>query len=520
MSARRGSGASTAAAAFAEAPPSATARDDVFFAAVRGAGLPVVITDPRLPNNPAVVANDAFFRMTGYSAAEVLGRNCRFMQGPETDARSIGAIRRAIRERESVTVELVNYRRDGTPFWNALFISPVLGPEGDPLYFFSSHLDVTRRRAAEVALRGSQKMEAVAQLTSGIAHDFNNLLMVIAGNLELLGRAEEPERRQRLSLRMREAVFRAQRLTGQLLAFARRQQLDGRALDLNAFVAATGELMQRTLGPRIRLQTRLDPDAVPCFADAGQVEVALVNLLLNAREAMPEGGVVTVATGRMSLGPDAPEVAAGEIPAGNYISLVVSDAGTGMPPEVLARAAEPFFTTKRHGPGSGLGLSTVYGFAHQSRGHLLLRSQPGRGTIVRLLLPCFAAPVEVEETPRGEECVLLVEGDPETRDSTTVLLEGLGYSVIRAGSTRDALALVEGGARADLLLTDAGEDGFALARAARKRRPALRVLLATARDGPPSPAFPSHTFPTVNKPYARADMALRLREAFAPPAPT
>ena len=376
-------------------------RDDVFFAAISQAALPMVVTDPRQSDNPIIFANHAFSQLTGYAAEQVLGRNCRFMQGPESDPETITSVRRAIREGDRVTVELLNYRRDGTPFWNALHISPVFGTDGEPLYFFGSQLDVTSQRAADAAWHRSQKMEAIGHLTSGIAHDFNNLLMVIAGNLELIEKSEDADRRRRLSARMQEAVFRARQLTRQLLAFARRQQLDHRALDLNALVATMAEPMRRALGPAIRLETRLDPDLAACFADAGQVEVALTNLLLNARDAMPDGGVVTITTGSARLGREAPEVAAGEVPQGDYLSLVVADAGTGMPPEVLDRAIEPFFTTKHNGPGSGLGLSTVYGFAQQSRGHLLLRSQPGRGTSVRLLFPCFAVPATWRPEPDG-----------------------------------------------------------------------------------------------------------------------
>ncbi len=371
--------------------PDAARREDVFFAAVEQAGLPMVVTDPRKADNPIVFANAAFLETTGYALDEVLGRNCRFVQGPETDPGAVDAIRRALRARERVAVELVNYRKDGTPFWNALFISPVFGPDGELLHFFGSQLDVTRQRAMEAARRQAQKMQAVGELTSGVAHDFNNLLTVITGNLELLDRTEDPERRRRFVSRMREAVSRAQRLTGQLLAFARRQQLDRRAVDLNALVSDMREPAQRTLGPGIRLETRLNPALVPCYADPGQVEVALVNLLLNARDAMPGGGTVTVATELVRLEPDAPEVATGEVPPGDYVSLVVTDAGTGMPPEVLRRATEPFFTTKPHGSGSGLGLSSVHGFAQQSQGHLQLRSQPGRGTRIRLLLPRVGA---------------------------------------------------------------------------------------------------------------------------------
>ena len=389
-----GDNAFTPAREFPATRRPAAGSDDVFFAAVEQAGLPMVVTDPRRTDNPVVFANAAFTHMTGYTADQVVGRNCRFLQGPETDTATVAAISRAIRERAKITVELVNYRRDGTPFWNALHISPVMGPDGEPLYFFGSQLDVTRHRAAEAACHRAQKMEAVGQLTSGVAHDFNNLLMVIAGNLEILERSDDPERRQRLSSRMREAIARAQRLTGQLLAFSRRQQLERRAVDLNALVAAMSELAQRTLGPSIRCEMRLGQDLAPCLTDPGQIEVALINLLLNARDAMPGGGTVVIATGRERLGPEAPEVAAGELEAGEYVSLVVADTGSGMPPEVLSRAAEPFFTTKGHGAGSGLGLSTVYGFAQQSQGHLLLRSQPGRGTSVRLLFPCSAAEPE------------------------------------------------------------------------------------------------------------------------------
>ena len=387
-------GAPKPAPANLSTPHEMNARDEVFFAAVEQAGLPMVVTDPRQAGHPIVSVNAAFTQMTGYPPEEALGRNCRFMQGPDTDPETVRAVSRAIRERARITVELLNYRRDGTPFWNALHISPVFGPDGELLYFFGSQLDVTRQRAAEAAWHRAQKMEAVGQLTSGIAHDFNNLLMVIAGNLELLEKTDSLERRQRLSSRIREATLRAQRLTGQLLAFSRRQQLDRRTVDLNALLEMLGGLAQRTLGPGIHLEIRLGEGLPLCFADPGQIEVALVNLLLNARDAMPGGGAVTVATASVRLGPEAPEVAAGEVPAGEYVALVVADAGSGMPPEVLRRATEPFFTTKGDGAGSGLGLSTVYGFAQQSQGHLSLQSQPGRGTTVRLLFPRAGAETE------------------------------------------------------------------------------------------------------------------------------
>lgn len=514
--------ASKRARDFPEAVGPGAGSDDVFFAAVAQAGLPMVVTNPRQADNPIIFANPAFLRMTGYSAEEVLGRNCRFVQGPETDAAAIQALRRAIRERAAATVELVNYRRDGTPFWNALFVSPVFGRDGELLYFFGSQLDVTGQRAAEAALRRSQKLEAVGQLTSGIAHDFNNLLMVVTGNLELMEKAGHADRRERYSSRIREAVARARNLTKQLLAFARRQQLERRAVDLNALVASLGDFAQRSLGPGIRLETRLQPDIALCFADPAQVEVALANLLLNARDAMPGGGVVTISTGSVRLGPDAPEVASGEVPEGDYTSLAVADAGAGMAPEVLNRATEPFFTTKEGGPGSGLGLSTVYGFAQQSQGHLSLRSRPGSGTVARLLLPCAPSSDDAPAPLRGSERVLLVDADQGARDATTALLEGLGYSVVRAGSAHEAAALLERGVRADLLLVDAsaGPEGRDLAAHAESRSPAPRVLLlAEPGQAPLTAARSGRAVPALDKPYDRGELALRLREALDPGRP-
>ena len=368
-------------------PFMAPGQDDVFFAAVRKAELPMVVTDPRRHDNPVVFANSAFLRLTGYSGDEVVGRNCRFMQGPDTDPGSVETLRRALAAHNSATVELINYRRGGEPFWNALFVSPVFGADGELLYYFGSQLDVTPQRTADAGRRHAQKLEALGQLTSGIAHDFNNLLMVIGGNLEMLSTADDPQRRRRFESRIEEAVARAQRLTQQLLAFSRQQHLERGALDLNAMLDGIAGAAGSTLGSGIRLQLRLAPDAAVCFADAAQTETAILNLLFNARDAMPDGGTVTITTGCVALGAEALEVASGEVPAGDYVSLTIADAGAGMPPEVLGRATEPFFTTKDSGPGGGLGLAAVHGFAQQSRGHLRLSSRLGQGTSARLLFP-------------------------------------------------------------------------------------------------------------------------------------
>ncbi|HYE00826.1 MAG TPA: ATP-binding protein [Alphaproteobacteria bacterium] len=251
--------------------------------------------------------------------------------------------------------------------------------------------ETAERERAEAMLRQAQKMEAVGQLTGGIAHDFNNLMTVVAGNLELLRRrlkAEAPEIRRTVDNAM-VGVERAAKLTSQLLSFARKQPLRPQVVDMNRLVAGMDMLLVRALGEKVRLETRLAPELPPVEADPNQLESALLNLAVNARDAMPEGGTLTVATEcPAEPPPDLPP----EMAPGRYVVVSVADTGAGMTPEVLERAVEPFFTTKEVGRGSGLGLSQVYGFAQQSRGHLAIESAPGRGTTVRLYLPVAAGP--------------------------------------------------------------------------------------------------------------------------------
>ena len=501
--------------------PGFAGRDDVFFAAVELTRMPMIVADPNQPDTPVVFANEAFLEMTGFPPEEVIGRNCRFLQGPATDPAAIEAVRAAIRQRTNLSIELLNYRRDGTPFWNALFISPVFDAEGRLLYFFGSQLDVTRRRDAEAALREAQKMEAVGQLTGGIAHDFNNLLTVIAGSVEMLEQAEEPERRARFTSRIREAVDRAQRLTGQLLAFARKQRLDRREVDLNALVEEVAALVGGTLGAGIVLETRLAPGLAPCRADPGQTRLALVNLLLNARDAMPQGGRIAIGTAAVRILPDAPEAAEEALPPGDYAAIEVHDEGHGMSPAVLRRAVEPFFTTKEEAQASGLGLSMVYGLARQSRGHLRLSSRPGEGTSARLLFPSAQPSAEAAAAPlpRGTETLLVVDDNPDVLEAATDLLAPLGYRMLTAGSGREALAVLEAARPpVSLMLTDVvmpgGMNGITLADEARRRHPGLKVLMATGDADAASPAaVPRATMgpPPLGKPFRPAELAGRIR---------
>lgn len=367
-----------------------------FFAALAAAAFPITIADPRQPDTPLVFANQAFAEMTGYAVEDVVGRNCRFLQGPGTDPAARASLRQAMTDGVAVTVEMRNYRRDGSMFWNALSVSPVLGPDGKLRHFVGTQQDVTTRRDTDAALRQTQKLQAVGELTGGVAHDLNNLLTVLVGGLEVLGGAASEVRRQRSLALTREALSRAKRLTGQLLAFASRQQLDPRPEELNGLVRSFDSMARHSLGPGIQLE--LDVHAEPCAVqvDRGQVHATLVALLANARDAMPDGGRATIRTGPLAVAQAAPPHP--QVPAGRYCMVTVQDTGHGMPPDVLLRATEPFFSTRQHQPGrgsAGLGLAGVYGFMRQSCGYLTLDSEPGRGTTARLLFPAQGAPAEI-----------------------------------------------------------------------------------------------------------------------------
>jgi len=503
---------------------------DIFFAAVEMTRMPMIVTDPNQPDNPIAFANQAFLRMTGYAPDEVVGRNCRFLQGPDTDQDTVADIRRAIEARQDIATEILNYRKNGSTFWNALFISPVLDPQGKLIYFFASQLDVSRRRDAEESLRQAQKMEALGQLTGGIAHDFNNLLQVMRGYMDLidsgLGRPEPDPGRLRRSLgAARLAADRAATLTQQLLAFSRKQRLEGRTVNLNALAAGMRDMAARSLGDAVRLHFDLDPALGNCRVDATQTEVALLNVLINARDALAgrEDGLVTVYTRMVEVTQDDPDLGMilGE---GCYVSISVADNGTGMPPDILARVMEPFFTTKEEGRGTGLGLSMVYGFARQSGGAARIESAPGRGTTVHLYFPLAGEdevaarqpPPRASERP-GTETILVVDDRPEVAELARAILEEFGYTIILAHDGHAAMRVIRGGQPLDMLFTDlimpGGMNGVMLAREARRQRPRIKVLLTTgyADESVGEHAAGTPEFDLIHKPYSRGDLARRVR---------
>jgi signal transduction histidine kinase/CheY-like chemotaxis protein len=387
--------------------------------------------------------------------------------------------------------------------------------------------EVEQRMQAESALRQSQKMEAIGQLTGGIAHDFNNLLHVMLSSLELIKRhlSERPPRIDLgplLDAALRNAE-RAVTLTRQLLAFSRRQPLSPRILDVNRLVSGMSQLLRRTLGEGIKLETVLAGGLWPVSADPNQLESAILNLAINARDAMPGGGKLTIETANTALDEDYARHH-GDISAGQYAMIAVTDTGAGMAPDVVAKAFDPFFTTKGVGKGTGLGLSQVYGYIKQSGGHVKIYSEPGEGTTIRLYLPRTAEALADELGPalaepqggRGER-ILLVEDDEDVRAATVTMLKGLNYVVSEAATGEAALRLLEAEPEFDLLFTDVGLpgglNGRQLADRARERRPALKLLFTTgyARNAIIHEGRLDPGVELLTKPFTSVTLAAKLR---------
>jgi PAS domain S-box-containing protein len=506
--------------------PDLNDRGGVFHAAIQMTRMPMLMTDPRLPDNPIVFANGAFLDLTGYAREDILGRNCRFLQGARTSRGTVDQIRQAVTGRRPIAVEVLNYRKDGTAFWNALFIGPIFSPNGDLLYFFSSQFDATRRHDAEDRVRHAERMEAIAQLAAALAHDFNNALQVVLGNL---GRAAArlPDQTEVLKPleRARQAARQVATLTRQLLTFARRARLEPRPVALNTLLTEAGPKLSRSLGEGIAPRFDLDPCLPPCLVDPTQMEEALLNVLANAGDAMPAGGQATVRTGTVVLDEAAAMAGGEDLKPGRYVVLGVEDEGSGMPPEVLARSTEPFFSTKA-GKGAGLGLATVHGFVRQSGGRLEISSAPGQGTTVRMLFPAATEPATSTSStaggPRGGEVdgtktVLAVDDDEGVLDLAVHHLRTLGFRVLAARSGEEALEMLRRAPdRVNLLFTDlsmpGGMTGLMLAERARALHPGLRVLLATGySDDLVGRGAPTPGADVLGKPYSQTDLAKRVR---------
>ena len=626
----------------------------------------LVITSPDadpFEGRRILYVNAAFERVTGYAPDEVIGGTPRILLGPESDPGEIARIRAALAAGQPVRGELINYRKDGTPFWKELQISPVRDDSGRLTHWIDVQRDITHRKAAQQALeqseerfrlvtratsdaiwdrdlaadrvwwsesvttltghdrdrlaegteswfahihpddrarveaslaafieadgdhwekayrflcadgreinvidsahatRGSdgrarrmvgaiedvteqvrletrlheaQRLEAIGRLTGGIAHDFNNLLAIITGNAEFLSerlaQVQDPEL-QRMATATLRAAERGAALTTRLLSFARRQVLAPRRLDLRAHLQSLREMLQRVLTAEVALEIRAPDDLWPCELDADQFDSAVLNLVMNARNAMPEGGLLTVEAANVTV-----DAAAAhrheELRPGEYVAVSVTDTGHGIDPEILPQVFEPFFRAAPGNRGTGLGLSMVQGFVRQSEGHVDIRSHPGQGTTVSLCFPRAPAgpdapqpqPPAAEQRGRGEH-LLLVEDDPEVRENAERALIALGYRVSSAADGPEAAEILRRRDDINLLFTDVvmpgGMTGRDLAETARQRHPALRVLFTSAytqnaltREG----RLPADTH-LLAKPYRRADLAIKLRAVLDAPSP-
>ena len=380
--------------------------------------------------------------------------------------------------------------------------------------------EMEERVRVQDSLRHAQKMEALGQLTGGVAHDFNNLLMVISGGLDMLARNEDPARRERFMLAMRQAAERGAALTRQLLTFSRSHALQAETVLLPALIGNMDELLDRSLRGDVEVEVRLAPDVWPVFVDAGEFELAILNLAVNARDAMAGGGCIVIAADNVIEELDGKPR--------EMVRLVVRDTGSGMSDEVLARVFEPFFTTKDVGKGSGLGLAQVYGFAKQSGGRVSIETAVGKGTAITLLLPRSTRALEDDESgpPAAEgpasaagACVLLVEDDPAVAGLVADMLDSLGYEVLQARSVQAALGALAGGQRVDLVFSDimmpGGMDGLALAREVRRRREGLPVLLTSAFAETAAAQARAMGIAVLRKPYGIEELRLALRQVLA-----
>jgi PAS domain S-box-containing protein len=465
-------------------------------------------------------------KLFGYDAGEIIGRNVKMLMPQPYRREHDGYLSRYRHTGEKHIIgigrKVEAQKKDGTIFPMELSVGEV-GEPGQNRIFTGFIRDLSARERMEEDLRQAQKMEAVGQLTGGLAHDFNNLLTAISGNLEMLEpRLAEADDRELLK-EAQEATELGAQLAKRLLAFGRRTTLRPQAVDLKAIVLSITDFLRRTLGEAVTLETVLEPQLPLTMADPGQVENVLLNLAINARDAMPEGGRLIVETRRTEL--DATYAAEHlEVTPGNYVMLAVTDTGTGMTEEVRRRAFEPFYTTKGLGAGSGLGLSMVHGFVKQSGGHVQIYSELGHGTTIRIYLPIHGAVAPKSDTPappvaalpRHREIILAVEDDPRVRRVSLRRLKDLGYSVLEADNGAAAMAIIERGESFDLLFTDVvmagGMNGIELAQKARAKRPDLKVLFTSGYAEPAvmTQALLAENAAWLGKPYTTQQLDEKL----------
>jgi len=467
-------------------------------------------------------------QMFGYTEEEIIGRPYVLVP-PGAQAEFDELFRRAMAGEVLRDLRVKRRRKDGTLI-DISFDGAAMREGGGRVRAVAYALtDITERNKLELQLRQSQKLDAIGQLTGGVAHDFNNVLSVITGTIDILadGVADRPELAEIARL-ISEAADRGAELTGRLLAFARRQPLQPRVTDIRVIAEEAANLLRPTLGEQVEIEWRLQKDAWPAMVDPNQLVTAILNLAINARDVMPEGGRLTIETGNAILD-EAYASAHSEVRPGVYVMLAVSDTGPGIPVALHDKVFEPFFTTKEVGKGTGLGLSMVYGFVKQSGGHIKLYSEEGHGTTFKIYLPRAGAAMDLPEPEDeallegGAETILVVEDDATVRGAVTVQLASLGYQAITAENAQKALEIIDRGTPFDLLFTDVimpgPMNGRRLAEEAAKRRAPLRVLFTS---GYTENAIVHHgrLDPDVlllPKPYRKSDLARMVRLALKRP---
>ena len=474
--------------------------------------------------------NPAWTRLLGWTEEELIGRTSEWLEHPDDQTRTRAEVAHLAAGHETLAFENRFRVKDGGYRW----LSWTATPEAGLLYCIARDITADKEREAELErtqeqLRQAQKMEAVGQLTGGIAHDFNNLLTGVIGSLDMMQRRiarGETDRIERYATTAMTSANRAAALTHRLLAFSRRQPLDPKPVNANRLISGMEELLRRTIGESVRLEIVTAGGLWQTLCDPHQLESAIINLAINARDAMPDGGRLTVETCNAHLD-NAYAARARDVTPGQYVCICVSDTGTGMSADVIAKAWEPFFTTKPIGQGTGLGLSMIYGFARQSEGYAKIYSEVGQGTTIKLYLPRYYGEAEEAEAHAGEltdahraeagETVLVVEDETAVRDLVVDVLGELGYQAIEAVDGPSGLRLLQSETHLDLLITDVGLPGLngrQLADAARALRPDLKVLFMTgyAENATVANGFLDPGMAMITKPFAIEALATRIRD--------
>jgi PAS domain S-box-containing protein len=485
----------------------------------------ITITDESLPEPAIIYTNPAFARMSGYAVSEITGMpSSSFMtSNPPPGLAERLALARA--ERREVRFDSPAKRKNGSTFLDHVTASPIVNADGDLTNYVSIHEDITEARQRDERLHESQKMEAVGQLTGGIAHDFNNLLTVVRANAEdMREELKDSPLLHRQADMVLQAATRGADLVQQLMAFARKQELEPKVVDINAMLEAFTNLVRRTLQENVRMEVVKDKNIPVVKVDPGRLENAILNLSINARDAMPDGGTITIETGTVTLDA-AYEVENPGIRAGKYVLIAVSDTGIGMTKDVMEKAFQPFFTTKEVGQGTGLGLSMVYGFVKQSGGHAKIYSEVGRGTTVKIFLPPTqesllddAATEDRAVQTQGSGKILLVEDDDLVRESVESKLLRLGYTVTPVCSAAEAIQMLERNPHFDLVFTDVimpgAMTGADLTRDVMRRWPGIKVLMTSGYTE--ASALGKVKMPEgvrlLSKPYSNADLANAFRD--------